>query len=69
MGLIKKIDVDRYLAERRATRLGPLSQAGHRIERTTKVKSGTATAFNEVIEAVPVACDSDGTNVSQSRQA
>jgi len=64
MGLIKKIDVDRYLAERR-----PLSQAGHRIERTTKVKSGTATAFNEVIEAVPVACDSDGTNVSQSRQA
>jgi len=48
MGLIKKIDVDRYLAERRATRLG---------------RTGP------LIEAVPVACDSDGTNVSQSRQA
>jgi len=72
MGLIKKVDVDKYLAERRATRLGrtgPLSQAGVRIERTAEVKSSTAAVVIKVVGPVPVACDSDGTNVSRSRQA
>lgn len=72
MGLIKKIDVDKYLATRRATRLGwtgPLSQAGARIERTAKVKRSTPAVVIAVIEPSPVARDSDGTNASRSRQA
>jgi hypothetical protein len=71
MGLIKKVDVDKYLAERRATRLGrtgPLSQTGARIERTGKVKISAAAAFIEAVEPVPVACDLDIDNVSRSRQ-
>jgi hypothetical protein len=72
MSLIKKVDVDKHFAARRAMRLGrsgPLSQAGARIERTFKAKS--ATTFIDV-KADPVAGDIDGTDasiVSRSRPA
>ncbi len=73
MGLIKKIDVDRHFAARRAMRLGrtgPLSKSGFRIERTAKVNA--AAPFIEEVAPVPAAADSNGTGaspVSRSRQA
>jgi hypothetical protein len=73
MSLIKKIDVDKHFAARRAARLGrtgPLSQSSARIERTVTTP-GTA-AFIEDVTPVQVAGESDGTSVSsvsRSRQA
>ncbi len=84
MGLIKKIDVEKHFAERRAMRLGrtgPLSQAGARVEPTANAKT-TESFFEDVIPGhsslgapvtpIPIAGNSDGTNgstVSRSRQA
>jgi hypothetical protein len=73
MSLIKKIDVDKHFAARRAMRLGrtgPLSETGFRIQRTAKTTS--TAAFVEEATPVPVAADPDGTIVStvtRSRQA
>jgi hypothetical protein len=84
MGLIKKIDVDKHFAARRAMRLGrsgPLSETGFRIERTVKTTSAAGfiekappehSALDAPVPPVPLAADSDGTSVStvsRSRQA
>jgi hypothetical protein len=65
MGLIKKIDVDKHFAARRAMRLGrsgPLSQAGAGVGRTAKT-TGTA-AFIEDVAPVPINADSDVVSAS-----
>jgi hypothetical protein len=73
MGLIKKIDVDKHFAARRAMRLGrtgPLSQVGAHVEPSAKAKS--AAVFIEDVTATPLATDADGTRVPtilRSRQA
>ena len=73
MSLIKKIDVEKHFAARRAMRLGrtgPLSDTGFRIARTPKATS--TSAFIEDVTPVPIATDPDGTIVStvtRSRQA
>lgn len=84
MSLIKKIDVDKHFAARRAMRLGrtgPLSESGFRIERTPKAAIATATtkevtpgysSVSAPVTPVPLAADLDGTGaptISRSRQA
>jgi hypothetical protein len=73
MSLIKKIDVEKHFAARRAMRLGrsgPLSQAGAGVERTVRTTSDAA--LIEVATPTPVVADPIGTSVSsatRSRQA
>jgi hypothetical protein len=73
MSLIKKVDVDKHFAARRAMRLGrtgPLGQIGARIEPAAKAKSSAA--FIEVVAPESIAIDSAGTRastVTRSRQA
>jgi hypothetical protein len=65
MGLIKKVDVDKHFAARRAMRLGrsgPLSDTGFRIERAAKTTS--AAVSNEDVAAPPKADNSDEAIVS-----
>ncbi len=84
MGLIKKIDVEKHFAERRAMRLGrtgPLSQAGARVERTAKAKSAPAlvevvapghSSPSALVTPIPIIADAGGNSVSavpRSRQA
>jgi hypothetical protein len=72
MGLIKKVDVEKHLAARRAMRLGrtgPLGQFSARSAPAAEAKS--AAAFIEDVKPAPLAADSDGNSVStisRSRQ-
>jgi hypothetical protein len=71
MGLIKKVDVYKHFAARRAMRLGrtgPLSQVGARVKPAAKAKM--AAVFIE--DVTLLASDADGTSVPtilRSRQA
>lgn len=72
MSLIKKVDVDKHFAARRAMRLGrngPLSQAGAGVERTAKATS--ASSFIEDVTPAPIAIDADAdgaSTVSRNRE-
>jgi hypothetical protein len=84
MSLIKKIDVDKYFAARRAMRLGragPLSQFGARVGPAAKAKNAAAiiedatpghSSLSASVAPIPTTADSDATSVSavsRSRQA
>jgi hypothetical protein len=67
MSLIKKIDVDKHFAARRAMRLGrsgPLSQAGAGVLRTAKATG--AAAFIEDVAPAPIAADVDAISASSA---
>jgi hypothetical protein len=75
MGLIKKIDVEKHLAARRAMRLGrtgPLSQANARTAPVTAAKDASApikdgsmgqTSLRESVPPIPTGPDSYGFRV------
>jgi hypothetical protein len=75
MSLIKKIDVEKYFAARRARRLGRtglLGQVGARIEPAAKAKSASASieevtpghsSLSTPVTPIPITADSDGTSV------
>jgi hypothetical protein len=70
MSLIKKIDVEKHFAARRAMRLGrsgPLSQAGAGVERTAKTTSNAA--FIEVVAPTPTVADPIGISVSSGTRS
>jgi hypothetical protein len=76
MSLIKKIDVEKHFAARRATRLGrtgPLSRASARMAPAAAVKNASApvkdggmrlSSPRESVTPIPIAPDSDGFRVS-----
>jgi hypothetical protein len=78
MSLIKKIDVEKHFAARRALRLGrtgPLSRAGARMEPTAKEKNAPASlqdgargCLSPSASVIPnrIATDSDGAHVSRA---
>jgi hypothetical protein len=73
MSLIKKVDVDKHFAARRAMRLGrtgPLGQIGARIEPAAQAKNSAASIEGVTPESIET--DSVGirvSTVSRSRQA